>query len=759
MGRNEPSSSVLTGLAAVERARRDKRPLLESEVYGVVQTLGIGVPEHRYVRRRSNLADIDLESLPGERVVVKAVAHGLLHKTEIRGVQWAAKDRSAIGETMAAIDASYRATGGELSGFLLCEHVEHDRTFGHELLLSVRWTDDFGAVVSLGPGGTQAESQARLLENGRAVAILSPQLRPGAAHALDQKQFLAAIQSPSRNQPPAFSTGTLEEALARALDFAQTPFFRELDEIELNPVVSTTQGLVALDAMVRPALAPHDERQPRRRDGARHLLAPRSIAVVGVSGRGMNPGRQIVRRLKAVGYRGKLVIVKPGVDSVDGVPCVADLDSLEEPIDLLVLAVGAEEATALLERAVELESAESVLLIPGGFEEHSAHKGRGSRVRQLLEQSRRQGRPTPVVNGGNCLGVRSLSHRVDTLFIPERKLPLPAGNGAPLAIVSQSGAFAIARESTLADLAPRVVVSVGNQVDLTIGDYLTYLAGDSEIDVVGCYVEGFRPLDGLTFLEAVSQITDRGGSVILFPGARTQTGASAAASHTAAIAGAYAVTRELTERAGGFVAESIDEFDDLVRLACHLLRREPRGRRVGALSNAGFECVVMADGARSEREPKSGLVLAALERSTRERLESIFSEVGLVGIVGIRNPLDVTPMAGDVALAKAAELLLHDSTVDVGVVGCVPLTGALTTLADSDDNVGRGDSVASLLGALFSRTKKPWVTVVDSGSLYDPMAHVLERHGLPVFRSADRALRSLSRWVDWRLRVAAALNP
>ena len=45
----------------------------------------------------------------------------------------------------------------------------------------------------------------------------------------------------------------------------------------------------------------------------------------------------------------------------------------------------------------------------------------------------------------------------------------------------------------------------------------------------------------------------------------------------------------------------------------------------------------------------------------------------------------------------------------------------------------------------------PLIAVVDSGRLFDPMAEVLEAGGLPVFRSADRAVRVLCKWVNVKL--------
>ena len=80
-------------------------------------------------------------------------------------------------------------------------------------------------------------------------------------------------------------------------------------------------------------------------------------------------------------------------------------------------------------------------------------------MRESLLAARRTPWGGPVVNGGNCLGIRSRPGRYDTLFIPTSKLPVPDTPEAPLAFISQSGAFAIARASRLATLNPRYLVT------------------------------------------------------------------------------------------------------------------------------------------------------------------------------------------------------------------------------------------------------------------------------------------------------------
>jgi acyl-CoA synthetase (NDP forming) len=351
--------------------------------------------------------------------------------------------------------------------------------------------------------------------------------------------------------------------------------------------------------------------------------------------------------------------------------------------------------------------------------------------------------------------VRSLPGRYDTLFIPSHKLTFKADHVAPLALLSQSGAFAVARASKLESFNPTYIITFGNQADLTLGDYLTYLEADPRISVFACYIEGFRTLDGQRFLEATRKITASGRAVILYRAGRTHAGASAAASHTASVAGSYRVACELTRGAGGLVAESLEDFEDLVRTFTLLAGRRPSGLRLGAISNAGFESVAIGDNLGE-------LDLATLGSETRSRLTDLFLHHRVGTIVAPRNPLDVTPVLGDEAFAQASRAILEDPEVDIGVIGCVPLTGALQTLPvgkGHDENLTTNVSVIQRLITLWHDELKPWVAVIDAGRLYDPAASALHEAGIPTFRSVDRALRALGTWTLFHLKQRSLPGP
>jgi acyl-CoA synthetase (NDP forming) len=294
----------------------------------------------------------------------------------------------------------------------------------------------------------------------------------------------------------------------------------------------------------------------------------------------------------------------------------------------------------------------------------------------------------------------------------------------------------------LGRINPKYLATIGNQTDLTAGDYLTWLQDDEDIRLYAFYVEGFKHGDGSKWLSAARNITASGRRVLLYRAGRTVAGAQASASHTASIAGDYQVTRQLAEEAGVVVARSLAEFDDLIRLFTFLDGKPASGNGLGALSNAGFECVAMADSL-------GPFQLAGFGDTTRQRLADLFRECRIDGIVSVQNPLDLTPIMNDELYAEAVRAVLLDPGVDVGLVGCVPLTAALNTLPAGDrysEDLASGGSIVARLGRLKQGCGKPWVAVVDAGRMYDPMASALTDLGIPTFRTADRALRLLALW-------------
>lgn len=750
--------------AAARRILDDARStgvahLLELDAKAILGAIGIATPARIALSGPAGAECLPDPPFPGGRVVLKALAPGLLHKTEAGAVRILPSSRAAVIDEMKAMA---RRLDGLPIGFLLEECVRYDASLGHEFLLGMRWTPDFGPVVTLGAGGIHAELLAGALRDDEALAVVSPALARGGRieEALERVAVVRLAARPQRGRAPVLSLEALADAVRRMLALGEAVAPERLLELEVNPFVVSEGRLIALDALAIPA--PREPvlaaAPPRPIEKIGRLLEPGSVGLVGVSEKAMNPGRVILRNLLRAGFdRGRVVVVKPGFASLDGVRCVASLADLpderafhggERRADLIVLSVSAPASAALIEEIARDRRGESVILIPGGLEERAGSGELVARMRDAIESSRATPWRGPVVNGGNCLGVRSAPGTIDTFFIPEHKLPAPAREPDPIAFIAGSGAFAVSKSSRLSGTNPVFTVTIGNQTDLTAADYLEHLKADPRVEVFAVYLEGFRPLDGARFLAAAGAIAAAGKTVVLYRGGRTSAGRDAASSHTAAIAGDYVVTRALARDAGVVVAETLEEFEDLVRLFAALRGRSVTGLALGAVSNAGYESVAIADNLGPFRLARFG---EAATRALRGALE----RRGLETIVGVRNPLDVTPILDDAGYEDVVRAVLDDPAVAVGVVGCVPLTGALQTLPkgpEHAEDLRRPDALAARLARIARESRKAWVAVVDAGPAYDPLTHALEEDGIPVFHSADRALRVFGRYCEARLR-------
>ena len=741
----EPGA-VLAGARDEGRTR-----LLEHEVYALLHAAGFAVPRHiMWNGAPGDRLPADVLSLlaevPGDQVVLKIVAAEILHKSDVGGVAFAARTPPALLEAAARMwrETGERAPEADRRGILVLERLSPlPGTAAAEVLVSFKQDAAFGPVLVLGLGGILTEWYGSL-SGGASTVILRPgRVEAGLRDAARTSPAFALLFSPSRIHAAApLSLDRVAErleSLAR-LGAGFGPGSGEataLEEIEVNPVVLTTDGRwVAADGKAR--LSDRrvvETRRPLAKIGK--LLAPRSAVVIGASSSGMNPGRIILKNLKAsegIAY-GRLHAVHPTEAAIEGVPCVPSVAALPGPVDLAVVAVPARGARDVIRELCATERAQAIILIPGGFAE-TGDEALEQDIRGDLAASRSLPGGGPVLVGGNCLGVVS-KHEYNTFFLPQYKLPFHDAPGESLVAVSQSGAYLVSLTSNLDGIVfPRASISYGNQMDLGAADFLEYFEADPSVRVLAFYIEGFAPLDGERFVRAAERMRGSGRRIIVFKAGKTALGAQAAQSHTASLAGDYAVARSLLEGAGVLVAQTLDMFEDFTKIFT-MLGGRPAGPRLAVLSNAGFECSAVLD-------KLYGLVPATLSASTKERLTRC-----LPSIAHADNPIDATPMATTRQFVEAAEALLADPDVDALLVSPIPVTPTLDNLAPDlsgvhTENIFSPGSLPQELLRLFRGTPKPMVVNVDSGRLYDDFVMVLQRGGIPVYRKIDRASRALA---------------
>ena len=192
------------------------------------------------------------------------------------------------------------------------------------------------------------------------------------------------------------------------------------------------------------------------RPGLTPFFEASSVAVIGASADPSKVGGSVLANLKAAGFPGRLIAVNATRPVVQGLPAVASILDVSEPIDLAVLAVPAPAVLPTLKQCVTKGVPAAVVISAGFREAGDEGRAREAELRAWVREA-----PLRLI-GPNCLGWIRPARRLNLTFAPG--MP-PAG---PLGFFSHSGALATAildwsREH---HLGFSLLASLGNQADV-----------------------------------------------------------------------------------------------------------------------------------------------------------------------------------------------------------------------------------------------------------------------------------------------------
>jgi acyl-CoA synthetase (NDP forming) len=173
----------------------------------------------------------------GGPVAVKAIAAGLVHKSDAGGVVVGVRGEAGAARAARRIAHAVEATGHQLDGFL----VQRMAPEGAELLVGIVGDPDFGPVVACGAGGRAVE----LL--GDVAVRLAPLGRRDAAELLRSLRTFPLLDG-YRGLPPA-DLAAVEDVLLRVSALAAA--HPEIAELDCNPLQAGREGALVLDARIR----------------------------------------------------------------------------------------------------------------------------------------------------------------------------------------------------------------------------------------------------------------------------------------------------------------------------------------------------------------------------------------------------------------------------------------------------------------------------------------------------------------------------
>jgi acetyl coenzyme A synthetase (ADP forming)-like protein len=237
---SEPTVFDIDSVAAhryIAKAQEDGRPgLMEHEALGVLAAYGIPVVAHRAVATEAEAVAAAEEV--GYPVVVKALSPQVVHKTELGAVRIDLRGPDEVAEACADIAARVGAVdGARLDGFL----VERFEQGGHEVIVGVNSDPAFGPVVMFGLGGIYVEALADV------AFRIQPVTEDDAREMVDSIRGRKLLQGIRGERPVAVER--LVEVIQRISQLAGD--HPELKELDINPLLATPDGVLAIDARMR----------------------------------------------------------------------------------------------------------------------------------------------------------------------------------------------------------------------------------------------------------------------------------------------------------------------------------------------------------------------------------------------------------------------------------------------------------------------------------------------------------------------------
>lgn len=463
------------------------------------------------------------------------------------------------------------------------------------------------------------------------------------------------------------------------------------------------------------------------------LLSPNTIALVGAS-----PDLKIFRgrTLKVMlghPYAGRIYPVSRSHAEVQGLPAYPSVAAIPEPVDLAILIIPAEFVPDELERC-GIAGVKAAMILSSGFAEARGPTGRELQAR-IVAIAERYGL---LVCGPNAEGYANtfaalcptFSPAVDNMTVP---LVPPWRTRGHVAVVAQSGGmgFGLFDRGRPKELPFSYIITTGNEACLETFEIVDHLLDEGRTDVFLLYLESIK--DPRTFERAAAKALAAGKPIIVTKIGKSDAGARATLSHTAAVAGDHAAYQAMFRRHGIIEAADLDEMVDLAAAFSLYRERLPAGDRVGIGSASGGGGAWLADTCVA-----AGLTLPILDAPTRALLDAHIPVYG-----SSQNPVDATAQAiVQSGYAELARLIAGSPEVDAVIM---IVSARLATSFERERDK---------LAALVEACPKPiflWSYTLPSADT----TRILSQLGYPLFTSMQSCARTLAAMVQYRAFRAA----
>ncbi|MBD3195593.1 MAG: hypothetical protein GF317_11085 [Candidatus Lokiarchaeota archaeon] len=436
------------------------------------------------------------------------------------------------------------------------------------------------------------------------------------------------------------------------------------------------------------------------------ILNPKSIAIFGANNNYLTTmGSMQLRNIREGGYSGDIYPIHPRLEEVQGFKAYKSILEVPKVPELAFIILPPRVIPEVLEECGK-KGTKRLIITSGGFREVGSDGIQLSKkVIQIAEKYNMR------FVGPNCLGIyngwyqpEKKETHFNTMWIyetPER------GN---ISVVSQSGTIACHTFWHCKDWGVKIgkSLSIGNELNIDLVDYLEFFKDDPQTEVIGLYIEEVKR--GREFLSKVKAITQQKPIVAIYAGG-TEAAARSIKSHTGAIGGNQKIYDALFKETGIISTDSMEYFLYYLRTLSFAQKYNiyMKGNRVGIITDSGGSGSMMTKTAE-----QLGLTVPQFSEDLQEKIRE-----DIPPTASALNPIDVTFDIDFFNLFKKfPKILMESGEVDAIIVyGVFDLDDVLKTMENSGMEI---DENMKQIGKMVE------------GAVFKPMLRLMKRYSIPV---------------------------
>ena len=479
------------------------------------------------------------------------------------------------------------------------------------------------------------------------------------------------------------------------------------------------------------------------------FLNPTSIAIYGANNTfGTTMGTMLLLSIINSNFKGKVFPIHLRLDVVLGYKAYKNISDVPEIPDLAIIVLPPRVVPQVFKECGE-KGVKKIVLISGGFRELIDDRT-NKLTEEIIEIANHYGMR---FTGPNCLGL------FNSWIYPEgdgKFNMMMFGDGSKrskFSMASQSGTLAsqLWLDPEYPDFRAGKSISLGNEANIDLVDFLEYFKNDDDTEVIGLYIEEIKR--GKEFIQEAKEITPKKPILTIYGGG-SEAGNRAIRSHTGSIGANMKIFDAMIKETGIIKTDYIEEFLDISSILLTPNFPYPKGNRIGIVTHSGGPGALIANNAE-----RKGLIVPEFSEALQTKFKSMLPHTA-----SWSNPIDITFDMNIFNLyINFPKMLMKSGEVDIiiifGAMGFGDMISAeqknprisqyIEVREDMKDRIGEMDKF--LIPPTIKNSHKYSVPVIfiNPQSYANEWSKKIREHGGIVFQFWDRPVNALAKICDY----------